>query len=181
MRLDSWPQDMITHLIEACGGWQGAAKIAAVSKRWQTSADAWRSTASAVTLCQTADSAALRVLARHCRALRRLELRFCRAITDSSVLNVLHCCPHLQELTLVGSSISTAVITAALTGCQQLEYLNVRGCPIAADSPLRVLHDLQRQGRIHKSFKLLSGAPSRDEIWELVQHLVATTAPSDLT
>ncbi|WAQ84829.1 hypothetical protein PtA15_5A402 [Puccinia triticina] len=97
--------------------------------------------------CKTMTDAGLQSL-RHCKALRRLKLKYCEKITDAALLAVAVACPLLLEVDLVGCKLvtnaslwmlwkhSSHLRELSLSGCTEISdggFPNASNCNIGAD------------------------------------------------
>lgn len=91
-------------------------------------------------LCtNTISDRSLMAIAEHCQALERLEISFCRFLTEEGLQMVFAECAFLKHvnLCLVEGLTDRNLLTLARHG--QLQYLNVRACPALSDTGINGL------------------------------------------
>src|ERR1043165_9148529 len=120
------------------------------------------------------DGSGLWRIAKSCHRLEYLNISNRREYSETSICNVIHSCPRLQQLDLSFCQITDITIKEIAGSCLNLKYLNLEGCSNISKEAIDQLISLNPNTHVENFMLIRVSLPNNgvvDVIHELARHL----------
>ncbi|KAG9509781.1 F-box/LRR-repeat protein 2, partial [Fragariocoptes setiger] len=91
--------------------------------------------------CRSVTDSSIDIFANNCRNLEEINLDDCKQLTDRSCLSLANYCPRLTSLNIASCEVTDESLIALGTNCKNLQHIDISGCNKITGAGIRALAD----------------------------------------